>query len=325
MKVTKEMVDPELKSTFNSLKVISFLLSRKWGIKLMNIASSLAKGKKIKGLFNEERYIPSKNGGPDIRIRIFRPLNSTETLPALLYCHGGGYVIGNPEGSLKIIEKFIETRPCVVIAPDYRKALECPYPAAFNDCYDTLLWAHENAESIGIHKDHFIIAGHSAGGGLAAAVTLKAVDTQDVAIAFQMPIYPMIDDRQNSESAKNIEVPVWNSKTNELAWNLYLKDLKGFGEEIPNYAAPARNANYENFPPTITFVGELEPFRDETLRYVEDLKKANIPVEFEMYKGCFHGFDIVAPKATIAKDAIDFTYASFAKFYDLYAIKNQVK
>ena len=82
-----------------------------------------------------------------------------------------------------------------MVAPDYRKALDELYPAALNDCYDTLLWMRDNAESLNIRSEKFAVGGHSAGGGLTAAVTLKVFDTQDVKIAFQMPIYPMIDHR----------------------------------------------------------------------------------------------------------------------------------
>ncbi len=318
MEVTKDMLDKGLQPIYKPLKIISFLLSRKWGINLINFQSSFIKGRTIGELDCEERYIPSKSGGPDIRIRIFKPLNYNSKLPAMLYNHAGGFVIGTPELSLKIIKQFIIKRPCVVIAPDYRKAMKAPFPAGFNDCYDTLLWAKENSDELGILPHKFIVAGHSAGGGLTAAVTLKARDTQDVDIAFQMPIYPMIDDRQTTASAKNTGVHVWNTKTNAFAWNLYLRDIKQDKKAVPSYAAPARNTDYMNFPPTITFVGELEPFRDETISYVEALKKEGIAVEFKFYKGCFHGFDIIGARSDIAKDAINFTYKSYAKYYDTY-------
>jgi acetyl esterase/lipase len=318
MKVTKDMLDAGLQSIYSPLKIVSFLLTRKWGINLANFQGRFSKGKNIERLDCEERFIPSKSGGPDIRIRIFKPLNHKGKLPAMLYYHSGGLVIGTPEMSLDIIKQFINKRPCVVIAPDYRKAMKAPFPAGFNDCYDTLLWAKENTDDLEIVPNKFIVAGHSAGGGLAAAVTLKARDTQDVDVAFQMPIYPMIDDRQITESAKNIEVNVWNTKTNAFAWDFYLKDLKENKKEIPVYAAPARNTDYKNFPPTITFVGELEPFRDETIAYVEALKKEGIPVIFKFYKGCFHGFDAFGAKSRIAEDAINYTYESYAKYYDAY-------
>ncbi len=318
----KKLADKELQSSFTVLKIMPNLISRNWGIHFMNFVTKLAfKGKKVKGIQNEERFIPSKNGGPDIRVRIFKPLNVNGKLPCLEYIYGGGYIIGSPEmmPNLDIIKQFIETRPCVVIVPAYRRALEAPYPAAFNDCYDTLLWAKENADELGIYADKFMVAGHSAGGGLTAAVTLKARDTQDVNIAFQMPIYPMIDDRQNTTSAKEmVAVPAWNAKSNKKGWDSYLKDIRKKNEDVPAYAAAARNKDYKNFPPTITFVGDLEPFKDETINYVEDLKREGIDVKFKMYKGCFHGFDALVPKAQISKDATKFTYDSYGEFYDKY-------
>jgi acetyl esterase/lipase len=232
----------------------------------------------------------------------------------MLYIHGGGYVVGNPEPFFDVYRSFIEARPCVIIAPDYRKALDAPYPAAMDDCYDTLLWMKENAGALKIKPAKFIVGGHSAGGGLAAAVSLKATDTREVDIAFQMPIYPMIDDRQTTESATNNDGPAWNSASNDLGWNLYLRDLKESGTEIPAYAAPSRATDYSRLPPTITFVGDLEPFRDETLEYVENLKRAGVPVTFRKYEGCFHGFDAIAPKAQVSKSARQFLLDSFSEY-----------
>jgi len=315
----KSSANIELRSSYSLLKIPAYLASRNWGIKLMNMGNLLSNGKKIKGLYNEERYIPSKNDGPDIRVRIFKPLNAEEKLPCMLYNHGGGYLLGNPEMFNDVIKQFIEKRPCVVISPDYRRALDAPYPAAFNDCYDTLLWAKENAEELSINESKFIVAGHSAGGGLTAAVTLKARDTGDINVAFQMPIYPMIDDRQDTKSAKEmISVPSWNSKSNKKGWDSYLKDIRNKNEDTPLYAAPSRNEDYKNFPPTITFVGDLEPFKDETITYVNALKKEGVEVKFRLYEGCFHGFDVFVPKAQISKDAVKFTYDSYAEYYDKY-------
>lgn len=318
MTVAKDRLDKELRPYWTLNRVFSFLMTRKWGIKLLLFCSVFVKGKNIKGLHCEEHYCPSNNGGPAVRVRVYKPLNSTENLPAMLYMHGGGYIVGSPEMSSSIIKKFIASRPCVVVAPDYRKALEAPFPAGFNDCYDTLLWAKANANSLGIDDSSFIIAGHSAGGGLTAAVTLKARDTHDVDVAFQMPIYPMIDDRQLTESARDMNVPPWSTKNNAYAWGLYLKDHKESQQPIPAYAAAARNSDYQNFPPTITFVGELEPFRDETIAYVDALKQADIPVAFTLYEGCFHGFDLLGGKSSLAKQATVYTYQMYADYYDTY-------
>jgi acetyl esterase/lipase len=322
MKVTKNMVNEELRGMFWPMRFLAFMLSKVSVLKLMNKLSARSRAVEINELHCEEIFIPSRNGGPGIRTRIFKPLNAAGELPGMLYIHGGGYVIGRPEEFIDIIKNFIDAKPCVIIAPDYRKALEAPYPAAFNDCYDTLLWMKDNAEALGIISDQFIIGGHSAGGGLTAAVTLKAADTKDVNVAFQMPIYPMIDDRQLSESAVNSDAPVWNSKSNELGWRLYLSDLKDREKEIPSYAAPSRGTDYSKLPPTITFVGDLEPFRDETIAYVENLKKAGIKVDFEMYKGCFHGFDRVAPGAEITRAANHFLFSRYSDYVDEFVVRN---
>jgi len=313
MNVTKDMLNEDLKKFYWPMKFLGFILSHVWSVKVMNMLGTITRGADIDGLHCEERYIPSHNGDPDIRVRLYKPLNAPEKLPAMLYIHGGGYMLGNPEESANNIKKFIAAKPCVIVAPDYRKSLNAPYPAAFNDCYDSMLWMNEHAEELGIIPDKVIVCGHSAGGGLTAAVTLKATDTQDVNIAFQMPVYPMIDDRGLTESSTS-NAPIWNSKSNKLGWQLYLKGLK----EIPPYAAPARSTDYSQLPPTITFVGDLEPFRDETIEYVENIRKEGIPVEFELYEGCFHGFEGLAANSEVGKAAWGFLLSHYSDYVDKY-------
>ncbi|QFU77865.1 alpha/beta hydrolase [Halioglobus maricola] len=290
-------------------------------VKLLNyVVERFRQAKVIEGVHLEERTIRSSDGTATLRLVIYRPENVSGELPALLYCHGGGYIMGNPEQSVEMIEKFIKTRPCVVIAPDYRKSFTKPFPAGFDDCYDTLLWARDHAAELGIAATRFIVAGHSAGGGLAAAVTLKARDTQDVDIAFQMPIYPMIDDTQPDDPAREIHTPVWDTRMNKLGWGAYLAGLKRSGEEIPAYAAPARNSDYRGFPPTITFVGTLEPFYWETAAYVDALRSEQVDVAYEEYEGCYHAFDALGGQAEVSRKARAFTYDNFAAFYDKYVV-----
>ncbi|MFZ9045448.1 MAG: alpha/beta hydrolase [Cyclobacteriaceae bacterium] len=315
-KVKKSAFDIDLQKLVGPLRILSYLISKPWGVKMLHSSSYFTKGQRIKDLRNEECYIPSRNDGPDIRIRIFRP-DTEEILPALLYIHGGGYLIGIPEISLNVIEQYIKRRKCVVVAVDYRKGLKHGYPDGFNDCYDTLLWMKENAESLNIRSDKFVVGGHSAGGGLTAAVTLKACDKGDVNLAFQMPIYPMIDCRQNTESAKAMDkgVPTWNAKSNKLGWKTYLQNIEG---EIPTYASPALSTKFNHLPPTITFVGELEPFKDETITYVESLKSAGVPVKFELFEKAYHAFETTDSKADVSKRANRFQYEAWEQFYDKY-------
>ena len=316
MKITKDMLHKDLQSFYRVGTIAPALIKRPWGAKLVAKLMNLSKGKNVEGLDCDERFIASGDGRSKIRVRVYRPQDCTEALPAMLYIHGGGYLMGNPEGFAGMIKKFIETRKCVVIAPDYRKAFTEPFPAGFNDCYESLIWAKENAEQLGIRNDRFMVAGHSAGGGLTAAVTLKARDTKEVDIAFQMPIYPMIDDLQPVDASRQMVSPIWSTQSNALGWSQYLKALHNKYEAIPAYAAPARNTDYSNFPPTITFVGDCEPFCEETQRYVEALKTAEVEVAFKLYEGCFHGFDMIASKTGIGKDALGFTFNQYGQFYD---------
>jgi len=309
-------------------RMITFILTKRWGIKLLNALEKKLHGISIKDLHCEEVDIPSlSEEGQKIRVRIFRPLNVKGKLPGMLYLHGGGFMIGNPEQFLTIIKQYIQKRPLVIVAPDYRKSLKNPYPAGFNDSYDTLLWMKRNAQKLGIIDEKFIIGGHSAGGGLTAAISIKARDTNEVNIAFQMPIYPMLDHRQATTSVQSMKkVPVWNTKTTEVAWALYLSDLIKQKESIPPYASPALNENYNDFPPTITFVAELEPFKDEVIAYTNALRAAGVPVKFQLYEGVFHSFETIAPKTSMAKKANEFQYEAFAEYYDqFFGIINERK
>jgi acetyl esterase/lipase len=315
VKVTRDMVDKDLRGRYAAGRMLAaFFHTRQLSPLVLRFIGRAALGINTSGLVCQQLHVPSRNSGPPIRVRVYRPTGAVRPLPVMLYLHGGGYFHGVPEHFGSIIRDFIKAVPCIILAPDYRKALQAPYPAAFNDCYDTLLWMRDNAVSIGGRGDRFIVSGHSAGGGLAAAVSLKATDTGDAKLAFQMPIYPMIDDRQNSASAAGNNAPVWDAKANRLAWSRYLDGVRN----VTPYAAPARCTDYTRLPPTITYVGSIEPFRDETKAYVENLRRANVPVEFEIFDGAFHGFDMMVPNAPISKRANRFLLENFRKFVRRY-------
>lgn len=266
-------------------------------------------GKNIKGLQSSEKWISRNEDGSKLRIRIYEPLNSQKNVPGVFWIHGGGYAFGVPEQGLLMYKKLIKDSNRVIVAPDYRNSIDVPYPAALEDCYEALLWMKSNAKELGIRENQLMVGGDSAGGGLTAALTLYARDKAEVNIAFQMPIYPMLDDRMISESAKNNNAPIWNSYLNEWAWKLYLGEL--YMKDVPAYAAAARATDYGNLPPTVTFVGDLEPFRDETIQYVDNLRKAGVPVDFELYKGCYHSFETMNQKAEVSKKANSFFMNSF--------------
>jgi acetyl esterase/lipase len=252
-----------------------------------------------------------RNDGSRLRLLVFGPRMPRDNVPGVLWLHGGGYAIGAPEQALPMARRLIAASGCVVIAPDYRMSIEAPYPAALEDSYAALLWMKDHARDLGIRDDQLMVGGDSAGGGLAVAVAMCARDKGQVAIAFQMPLYPMLDDRMTSASARDNDAPVWNSRSNAIAWRLYLGPLFG-ADDVPVYAAPARATDYSRLPPAVTFVGALEPFRDETLQYVDNLKTAGVAVDCLLLDGCYHGFDQVCPDADVSRRAIDFVLDRFS-------------
>lgn len=318
-KINKEDFDEELQGAYKSGKIIVSFKYKKWKIRFFNfLIDAMYRGKKREGVTTEHTSIKSRNGNHDIPLVIYKPLTVDKPLPIMLYMHGGGYVSGSPEMSPGL-EDYIAERPCIIVAPKYRRALKAPYPAALNDCYDTLLWIKEQGQELGGLNDNIMVVGNSAGGGLAAAVTLKNRDEKDINIAFQMPLYPMLDHRVKSESALMCEdIPIWNTRSTKVCWEHYLKDLNEKNEKIPAYASPSLNLDYADFPPTISFVGELEPFRDEVENYIDALQNTQIPTKFKRFPKAFHGFEAVVPEAKVSIEAKKFLLDSYVQFYDEY-------
>ncbi|MBO5500713.1 MAG: alpha/beta hydrolase, partial [Clostridia bacterium] len=225
----------------------------------------------------EQRSILREDGS-QLRLCVCRPKKGlTNQVPGLLWIHGGGYAMGVPEMDAMFVDRFMKAADCVAVLPDYRLSTEAPYPAALDDCWLALKWMKEHAQELGIQTDQLFVGGDSAGGGLCAALSLRARDTGEVSIAFQMPLYPMIDDRMATPSQQDNDAPVWNSKNNEAAWQMYLSGRRG-AEDIPAWAAPAREEDLTGMPPTCTYVGTIEPFRDETIAYVEKMQASGVRV-----------------------------------------------
>ena len=312
--IKTEDIHPELRIAGNIIRIImpSFTVGF---FKVANLfLDNIGLPDLTRNICSEERYIKREDES-ELRLRVYSPKEKKKDVPGLLWIHGGGYGLGCPEQDFAFIQKFVDSSGCVVVAPDYTNSTTAPYPAAFNDCYDALLWLKENGKDYGMREDQIFVGGNSAGGGLCAAVVLKARDTGDVSIAFQMPLYPMIDDRMITKSSQNNDAPVWNSKSNEVGWKLYLGESFGT-DNVSKYAAPARETNYTNLPPTLTYVGTIEPFTDETMIYVENLKEAGVEVEFKTFEGCFHGFDLLK-FTSVAKQADEFLINGF-----MYAVEN---
>lgn len=305
------MIDPELRWRGRIMRLLLRPKTPAAFLRLKHLTRRTIKAKWPSDMQVSQVWIPRRDGG-QLRLMIYRPLQPRAQRPALLWIHGGGYVLGVPEQDKASYRQLLAAGDCVIVAPDYRLGSDAPYPAALHDCYDALLWMRDHAAELGVRDDQLAVAGMSAGGGLCAALTLYARDQREVQVAFQLPLYPMIDDRMLNESARDNDAPVWNSIANRVAWQVYLGELYG-RDDVPAYAAAARATDYRGLPPTCTFVGDLEPFRDETLLYVEQLKAASVPVAFELFHGAYHGFDVIAPKAAISRRANAFFLNWFAQ------------
>ncbi|MGQ8871623.1 alpha/beta hydrolase [Paenibacillus sp. TSA_86.1] len=235
--------------------------------------------------------------GNELQLRIYTPAHiDTTDRPALLWIHGGGLILGNPEGDDQLCTDFAIRAGCIVVSPNYRLAPEHPYPAGLEDCYSTLEWISGEAVTRGIDLERIAVGGASAGGGLAAALTLLTRDRKGPELCFQLPLYPMLDHRNSTSSSYEITYPsVWNRAHNMAAWQMYLGPK--WNDDIPEYASPSLAADLTGLPPAYICVGELDLFRDEIMDYVIRLTRAGVKVEFHLYPGCYHASEHVAPEA----------------------------
>lgn len=252
--------------------------------------------------------IPTENGG--MSALLLSPLAAPKNAAGILWLHGGGYIAGMKEmvhasRAVDLVKKF----GAAVLSPGYRLALKAPYPAAIDDCYAALLYLKAHAASFGVRSDQLMVGGESAGGGLCAAVCIRARDEGKVSVAFQMPLYPMLDDR-DTESSRDNRGRVWNTRRNHFAWRLYLRGTDR--AQLSPYAAPARLTDFSHLPPAYSFVGDGEPFYAEAVRYFERLRAAGVPAELDVYHSDMHAFDMMRPDEVLSIQAAEAFNTRFA-------------
>ncbi|MGW4464305.1 alpha/beta hydrolase [Micromonospora sp. NPDC004704] len=252
----------------------------------------------------EERVVPGLDGDPDISLLICRPTAPTGTLGCLYHIHGGGMIFGdNRSGVREMLLDWAEEFNLVVVSVEYRLAPETQHPGPVHDCYAGLLWTAEHAGDLGFDPDRLIVAGGSAGGGLAAAVALMARDRGGPALLGQMLLYPMLDDHNNTPSTQQMAgVGVWDHTANQTGWGALLGDAAG-GPDVSPYAAPARAEDLSGLPAAFIEVGSAETFRDEDVAYASRIWQAGGRAELHVWPGAFHGFDVTVPTAQISQDA----------------------
>lgn len=247
----------------------------------------------------EEKMIPGLASAPQLNVRIYSPKDKAASVPALLYIHGGGFVVGSIDTEHSGATAAARRLGIVVVSVEYRLAPEDPYPAGLEDCYAALQWMHDNASELGIDPERIGIFGQSAGGGLAAALALMARDKGGPKICFQYLGMPELDDRLNTTSMKSFDdTPLWNRPNAVLSWQFYLQGKFTPGaDDVPVYAAPARATDLTNLPPAYISAMEFDPLRDEDILYGLKLLEAGVAVELHTFPGTFHGSSLVAGAA----------------------------
>lgn len=251
----------------------------------------------------EERAVPGPDGAPDVSLLICRPTAFPHAVPAIFHIHGGGMVFGTNRSGVPEMLDWAEDLGLAVVSVEYRLAPETQHPGPVEDCYAGLLWTVEHAAELGIDPSRVVVAGASAGGGLAAAVALLCRDRGMPALFGQMLIYPMLDDRNDTHSAHQMAgLGVWDRAANETGWTALLGEARG-GPDVSPYAAPARAEDLGNLPPTFIDCASAETFRDEDVEYATRIWQAGGDAELHVWPGGFHGFDAMAPQAAISQAA----------------------
>lgn len=238
--------------------------------------------------------------GPDVPIVLLRPQNAPGPLPVLVWFHGGGQVLGFAAQDTPWLKPLCAALGCAIVSVDYRLAPETPAPGAAEDGYTAYRWISDNATDLGLDPTRIGLAGQSGGGGIAAATALLIRDRGAAAPLFQLLMYPMIDDRNTTDSSHEItDIGIWDRSTNLLAWQAILGDRAGT-EDVTPYCAASRATDLAGLPPTFIGVGELDVFRDENLDYAAGLRAHGVNVELHLYPGAYHAFDMFAPQSHLA-------------------------
>lgn len=249
--------------------------------------------------------VPGHLGDPiDLAIidRIERS-GATGATAAVYSIHGGGMMFGHHLGNLDSFDDWLLDHDVVLVSVDYRLAPEHPDPYPVEDCYAGLVWVAAHADELGIDPARIVIAGQSAGGGLAVGTALLARDRQGPDLMAQILVSPMLDDRDETVSTRQIDgVGVADRQMNRFAWDAYLGTRRAT-PDVSEYAAPARAADLSALPRTYIDCGSAEVFRDEDVAFASRLWAAGVDAELHVWPGAFHGFTSMMPGAAISRTA----------------------
>ena len=309
--MSNSSVDPELQPILAAFKEL-------WGDTAMDLddlegarqthdamsAQRNSAADEIEGVNTHREIIRNSDLGVEVVAYVHQPSQASEApRRAMLHIHGGGYVTGrasHAEPQLRLLAKQFD---CLIVSVDYRLAPEHPFPAALYDCFSTLQWLHSRADKLNIDAAKIIVLGESAGGGLAAGLSMYARDHSDIKIAQQILLYPMLDYRNTAALAEGeSDTIVWSRQNNIIGWGAYMGE--GVDESMLAYASPSYAKDSSGLPPTYACIGDIDLFCQETIDYIELLRDAEVITELDVYPGAYHAFQVVVPDAAVSQTCL---------------------
>ncbi|WP_328439759.1 alpha/beta hydrolase [Nocardia puris] len=300
--LARPALDPELGALITDMPLIPRITSEILG-QLRQMPSTpletLLAGRPVD---RREVLVPASDGF-DIPMTVLTPATATAAAPCVYWLHGGGMIMGDRFSQLDIPLEWLDAIGAIVVTIDYRLAPEYGGLVPVRDCYAGLLWIADHADELGIDPHRIVVAGTSAGGGLAAGTTLMARDLDGPPICAQILSCPMLDHRNTSTSSRQYsdEPTIWTHETNAFAWNALLAGLAD--EHIPAYVSPSRAEDLTGLPPTYIDAGSAEVFRDEDVEFASRIWAAGGRAELHIWAGGFHGFDALFPQAGLSAAA----------------------
>jgi acetyl esterase/lipase len=229
-----------------------------------------------------------------VPVRIYRCEESLT--PAVVYCHAGGFALGNLDTDHRQCVELAHRGRCTVVSVDYRLAPEHPYPAALDDATAVLRWAAANATGLRVDAARLAVAGSSAGATLAACLAHGSADGLLPAVVFQVLHQPVLDDRETASKAEFCTSPAFDSEAADLMWRYYLGPDAG-----SPVAVPARRNRLRDLPAALITCAEIDPFRDEAVDYAQQLLRAGVSTELHVFPRTCHGFDSLLPDWSVSE------------------------
>lgn len=302
-----QQVDPELRS----------LASRRTALTLDNVRQARALPPAPLPPQDPPYYeetIKGLPGQPDVTIYV---VNAKPGLsrPGILHMHGGGYVLGTARQYIRMVQKIAKTLDVTIVTVEYRLAPETTYKGSVQDNYAGLKWLYDHSVELGIDRNRIAVMGESAGGGHAALLAIEARNRGEVSLVGQLLLYPMLDDRTGSSRppAPNGGHFVWTAPNNQLGWRAFLGMEPG-SAKVPAEAVPARAKDLTKLAPAYIAVGDIDLFAAEDVTYAHRLMQAGVPVELHVFKGGYHGFNMLVPTAALSKQFDTAFYEGLRRF-----------